>query len=268
MIACKCPKCARAFNVPEARRADVISCPHCGRQLRLPAPRPAGAASAPRPAAPPDGARPQQPARVPDLDVGPPKLGPAETDSSSPVFKLRDEPNLPPADASEPVPVADVSDEDEPDPAPGPRRRRRRRRRKSGQLSRFAIGLTVYLVGLGVAAFIALVLTGLSLLLPSLVLLLVGYGVVLVLVGVVWLYALAHEDGWELISRPEFSGPRLALGLFLGLWTTIALLVILVTAVMYLATNPERAWRPGLVTVLGVLTLVLGLFLLYNLPGA
>src|SRR5262249_21657115 len=96
---------------------------------------------------------------------------------------------------------------------------------------------------------------------------LIVYGVVLVLTGMVWLYLLAHEDGWELVSRPEFSGPRIGLGLFFGLWGMISLLIIVVTGVLYLATNLERAWKAGAVTVLGILTLILGIFLLYNVPG-
>jgi hypothetical protein len=275
MIACKCPKCAKLFTVPESRRGDVIACPHCGRQLRLPAP---GPKPTPQPApAPAEGGRPRQPAaapaarqsaNLPDLDVGGPQPGSAE-ESSAPVFQVQDVPEVAPVDEPEPPPPQDVDDEEEPPRSRGPRRRRRRRRRKSGQMSRFALGLAVYLGGLGVAGFIALVMIGVSFLLPSVVLLVIGYGAVLTLVGLVWLYLLAHEDGWELISRPDFSGgPRLALGLFFGLWTTIALLVILVTAVLYGATNLERGWKPGVLTVLGVLTLAAGLFLLYHIPGA
>jgi hypothetical protein len=133
-------------------------------------------------------------------------------------------------------------------------------------MSRYALGVTVYLSGLGAAAFIAFVLGVLSLALPHLLLLEIVYGSILLLTGIVWLYLLAHEDGWELVQRPEFAGPRIGMGLFFGLWAMIALLVMLVTGVLYLATNPERGWKAAAVAVLGGLTLAAGLFLGYHTP--
>ena len=275
MIACKCPMCARLFNAEEARRGDVIACPNCGRQLRLPAavpnppPMPAPAPAEPsRARGPATAPQVQQATHLPDLDIGGPQPAAVPEDGSSPVFKLMD--GTGEAPLVEPVPARnrDDGDEDEPLPERGPRRRRRRRRRKSGQLSRSELGLTVYLGGLGAAAFVALVLAVLSLLLPHLVLLVIVYGAVLLLTGMVWLYLLAHEDGWELVSRPDFSGPRIGLGLFFGLWTMVSLLVLVVTAGLYLASNPERGWKAGAVAVLGALTLAAGLFLLYHVPGA
>jgi hypothetical protein len=270
VIACKCPKCAKLFSAPEARRGDVIGCPNCGRQLRLPGPAtntspgPAtGPAAASRPAAVP---RPRQQAKVPDLDVGRPQPASAAEQRGSAVFKLKDDADPSPADEQEVVPTADVADDADEEPRPrGPRRRRKKKRRKAGQMSRYALGLAVHLAGVGVAAFISLVLAGLSLVLPAAILFMIGYGAILTVVGVGWLNLMAHEDGWEMLSRPEFSaGPRVALGLFYGLWLQIALLIILVTAVLYFFTNLENAWKPGLVAILGVLTLAGGLYLLFT----
>jgi hypothetical protein len=273
VIACKCPKCAKLFSAPEARRGDVISCPNCGRQLRLPGPAtnaspgPApGPAAAPRAAQPAAAPRPRKPTNVPDLDVGRPQPVSAAEDRGSPVFKLKDDPEPAPADEPEAVPTADVADGEDEAPRPrGPRRRRKKKRRKVGQMSRYALGLTVHLAGVGIAAFVSLVLAGLSFLVPTAILFMIGYGAILIVVGVGWLNLMAHEDGWEMLSRPEFSaGPRVALGLFYGLWLQIALLLILVTAVLYFFTNLESAWKPALVSILGVLTVAGGLYLLFT----
>jgi hypothetical protein len=130
-------------------------------------------------------------------------------------------------------------------------------------MSRYAPRLTAYLAGVGVAAFVALVLAGLSFRLPHLVLLVIGYGATLALVGVAWLYVLARADGWELVSWPRPSGPFLgARALVVFVWALVGFLILLVTAVAYCATNPERGWRPGALTVLGALTLAAGLLLL------
>jgi hypothetical protein len=273
VIACKCPKCAKLFSAPESRRGDVIACPNCGRQLRLPGPAtnaPPGPATspapAPRPAGPAAASRPRKQAKVPDLDVGRPQPVSAPEERGSPVFKLKDDPASAPADEEEVVPTADVADDEDEAPRPrGPRRRRRKKRRKAGQMSRYALGLTVHLAGVGVAAVISLILAGLSVFLPIAIMFMIGYGAILMVVGIGWLNLMAHEDGWEMLSRPEFSaGPRVALGLFYGLWLQIALLLILVTAVLYFFTNLENSWKPALVAILGVLTLVGGFYLLFT----
>jgi hypothetical protein len=248
MLRFKCPKCATILTADEAAGREVTPCPKCGLLVRLKAP-PAKAPAGPPPA-PAQAVRPKAPA------------APAQEDPAS-VFKFTDPSEEAPA-AVQPVPPAARPPDDEEDTAPGPRRRRKRRRRKSPPAAS-RLGDVLYLGVVGVLAALGTGFAITALFNREAVLGLIGYSTLLTLVGVVWLYFMAMEDGMELVPRPELgSGARF----ILGIWFSVAVLIMFVTALVYFVTNPVRASKPGFVAVLGFVFNGIGMFLLYHVPAA
>jgi hypothetical protein len=240
MLRFKCPKCATALTADAAAGRVVIPCPKCGLLVRLKAPAPKPPANPPPAPAPPPAARPpEDPASVFNF---------ADPSQEAPVVV-------------QPIPAARKPDDEEADAAPGPRRRRKRRRKSASVAFSFGdgiyLGVTGLLAALGIS-FVIIVWFNHNALLG-----LITYSIVLTLVGVVWLYVMAMEDGMELVPRPDF-GPG-ARFLF-GIWFSVAVLIMFVTAVIYLATNPARAWKPGIVAVLGFLLIGVTTFIALHPP--
>jgi hypothetical protein len=248
----KCPKCANIITADEAQGKEVTPCPKCGLLVRLKSP--------PAKAAPPPPASPVK-AKDPVPEVA--RVAPIPEQEPASVFEVKD--------ASESiVPVAKVAprspkeaDTDaEPPREPGRRRRKKRRRRKADRPSGFSLEDVFYLGGVGFLAVLGIILTIVSVYKPSGGLVVIGYGTLIGLVGVVWLYVQAMEDGVELVPRPDFSMTRW----LLGIWLSVAVLLMFVTAIVYMVTNPVRAWKPGIVAILGLLFETIGFVLLYNPP--
>jgi hypothetical protein len=246
----KCPKCAAVLDAEQARGSGVTTCPQCGVRLRVPA-----QAAAPKPAAPPS------PPQV--SPTGEPKL--AITPQAAPawVAPIDDDPEEALAKAAG-LPPQDPEEDKAPSPEPVRRKRRKRRRRKSRGSVGGNLDLWLWLGGMGAAAFLGTGLAVQSLFKPATALAVVGYGIIVLLVGVVWLYFQAIEDGIELIPRPDFGEMGVGFRLFIGIWFSLAVMIMFVTALFYLATNPVRAWKPGTVALLGVIFTFVGFVLLYR----
>lgn len=236
----KCPKCANVLGVDDARGGETARCPKCGALLRLPAPAAQAPASPPAPAA-------------------------AE---AAPLVHVQ---AVPTPGLADPQPNGRAPAEVNGEPPAGPRRKRRkkrRRRKEASGSSRLAIGDGLFLGAMGVLTLWGAAMAVGGLFKPSLEVVVIIYGVILSLVGVVWLYMTALADGMELLPRPDMTGRGLIFSMLAGVWMLVALLVVVVTAGVFLATNPSRGWKPGLVGLLGVLFVVAGAMILYQLhPG-
>jgi hypothetical protein len=249
MLRFKCPKCATVLTADEAAGRDVTPCPKCGLLVRLKAP----AAKAPaKPPPPVEAVRPKVPAPA---AARPAAVTPEEPPS---VFQFADPSQEVPA-AVQAAPAAVRPIDDEPDTEPEPRRRRKRRKRKSQPLG-FTAGDGIYLGVVGLLAGLGIAFTVIALYQRDAVLTPVVYGIVLTLVGTVWLYTTALEDGMELVQRPDFMGMRFLVGFWLG----AVVLLMFVTAIVYLVTNPVRAWKAGAITVVGYAVTAVGFWILYH----
>jgi hypothetical protein len=247
----KCPKCAAVINADQAQGSEVTACPQCGVRLRLRRPEPAAAKKPAAPPSPPQGSPPDEP-RLAITPEAPPAW-------VAPIDDLEEVP----AKAAG-LPVQEPEEDEAPAPEPVRRKRRKRRRRKGRRSSGSSLDLWLWLGGMGAVTFLGTGLAVQSLFKPATTLAVVGYGIIVMLVGVVWLYFQAIEDGIELIPRPDFGEMGVGFRLFIGIWFSLALMIMFVTAMFYLATNPVRAWKPGTVALLGIVFTFVGFVLLFR----
>jgi hypothetical protein len=214
--------------IADAKEAGAKVCPFCGAALRLREPPPLTAEAVqtePRPA-PPAAPRP---------GAG--------------------RPGAPPRDKK-------PADRERPD-VPQRRRRRKRRRPPESWAETFDYATIVYLASTAVVVFIWLVLVGVSLATAyHLGIPLLWYGTAVFLVGMVWLYIGALRDMDLPAVGPGMGGAGMAMVLGGCAVLLIRVLVILAYGVLYTISNPYVAWKPALLTLLGIFILISGLFFL------
>jgi hypothetical protein len=151
-----------------------------------------------------------------------------------------------------------------------PRRRRRKRRRPSAEgvpesderQGFFDYATIVYLISTVVAVFIWLVLMGVSLAAQLGGVPLLVYGTAVFLTGMVWLYIGALQEMDLPAVGPGMGGAGMAMVLGGCAVLLIRLLIILAYGVLYTISNPYVAWKPALLTVLGIFILISGLVFL------
>jgi hypothetical protein len=245
----KCPKCAHVIGLDDPRGGETARCPKCGTLLRLPAPKAAAAPPAPA-------ARGTEPAPAPQ----------PESDSLVQVQAV------PPGGLTGEKPNGRADTEPDDKPLPGFKRKRRKKRRRrskeAGGVSWLVMGDGLFLGVMAVLALWGAAMAVGGLFKPSLEVVVIIYGVILGLVGLSWLYMTALSEGMELLPQPEMTGRGLMMTMVAGVWMLVTLLVVVVTAAIFLVTNPGQGWKPAVVGLLGVVFTVAGAVLLYQLhPG-
>lgn len=241
MAVLKCRKCGKTA-IGEAREGKAKACPFCGAPDGLQAAPAQPAVSAP--AAPAEAIQPGRPSRQARSKPRPP------AEVATPADTL-------PAGKDAPEGKGERTGESL------PRRRTRRRRKKqevetTNWVERLLFDIAPYLATLAfvilfwvVLAFVAWRKQG-----EGIELLLFGCGGLVFLVGAVWLYlgAAAVMGAPEV---PEFTSRRL-----LGITAFLKLAFMMIYAFLYAVTSPSQAWKPALLTVLGVLIFASGFVLL------
>jgi hypothetical protein len=219
-----CPECRKTV-IRDAKEEKANVCPFCGGPMRVREPPPPlveAVQTEPRPA-PPAAARPAR------ADAAPRKKKPAD----------RDRPDEPPR-----------------------RKRRRRKERPSAWAEIFDYPTIIYLACTGAAVLAWLVLIGVSLAAVHLGVAIIWFGAAVFLTGMVWLYIGALRDMDLPAIGPGMGGAGMALVLGGCAVLLIRVLVILVYGVLYTISNPYVAWKPALLTLLGIVMVISGLFFL------
>jgi hypothetical protein len=239
MAVLKCSQCGNVL-ITEAWGAIAPACPHC--QTALPQPTPA-IANLSAGTAPSDGIS-SEPCQLPP--EAPPQVVAVEVVEDTTL-----------AQAQEKADVLGSS---------GPRRRKKRRKKKSqaptSPLLTMLASAGVYLAGLGIVVLIWLVIVILSLVGSYHGAGLIVYGVVVCLVGVVWLYIGTLLEGdmpaspFEMYGR---GGIAVAIG---GVLALVRLGLFIFYGLMFAVTNPAAAWKPVVLTFVGLLIVGSGILFL------
>jgi hypothetical protein len=147
---------------------------------------------------------------------------------------------------------------------PPRRRRRKRKKRPESWGETFDYTTIIYLASTGVVLFFWLVLIAVSLItVYHLGVPIIWYGAAVFLTGMIWLYIGALRDMDLPAIGPGMGGAGMALVLGGCAVLLIRILVILAYGVLYTVSNPYAAWKAAILTVLGILMMISGLFFLH-----